>query len=273
MSSGRGEADVKKFAHSVHRIVRAAELLLPVIVGGLEIGELVRENGFALLPHALVSAFTNADVARVLWRAALVIYFLSWVIGADSDIEFQQEAYLVAPRGDTGGLTNRDIAIAVGIAIGFGVLCYVRDSYRGFAIALAGFWLANIASWRYLVRMLEPPIRESVAQCERENRYIELEKVRIVEHYILGEWQWWRFGIGTLLAIAMNLLAWRGVSIGYAAGSIFAFVVIVESWMWLMRWRGKYGIQLLEDLNQRYREKLASALPFAARRAKRPFRG
>jgi hypothetical protein len=250
------------------------ELLLPAIVGGLELGELVRENGFALLPQAIASAFTNTDVARVLWRAALVVYFLSWVIGADSDIEFQQEAYLVAPREETGGLTRTDIAMAVGIAIGFGVLCYVRNSYRGFALALTGFWIGNFLGWRYLTRMLEPPIRESIARCERGNRYIELEKVRIVEQYILGRWQWWRFGAGAVLAVGMNILAWKELSLGYAAFSIFAFVAIVESWIWLMRSRGKYGLRLLEDLSDRYGEKLATVAvtPSALRHLKRQLR-
>ena len=152
-----------------------------------------------------------------------------------------------------GALALRDIGVAVGIAAGFVILCWVRNSYRRFAAALAGFCLLNIVSWRYLVRLLEAPIRDSYAQYRRDASYIELEKLKIVRDYITDRWQWWRFAAGSLMVV-LNVLAWLDVKPGYAAPSIFAFVIIVESWIWFMRLRGKFALRLLDDFGERNRE-------------------
>ena len=234
--------------------MRLAEFFLPIVIASLEIGELIREGGFRQLPRALGEVVTNSDFATVLWRASLVLYFLSWVFGAESDIDAQEEVYLVAPR--EGTLSQQDIGVGIGIAVVFGVLCWVSDSYRAFALALTGFWIVNVVTWRYLVRLLAKPIRESRALYEREGRYIELERLRIAENYIAGNWQWWRFAIGAVLAIVMNGLAWFDLSRGYAAASIFAFVISVEAWIWLMRLRRKLALKALEEFGERYGEKL-----------------
>lgn len=254
MSPAGHGGGVKKFARSAHRLVRLAEFFLPIIIASLEVGELMREGGFRQLPRALAEVVTNADIATVLWRVSLVLYFLSWVLGAESDIDAQEEVYLVAPRGGT--LSEQDIGVGIGIAVVFGVLCWVSDNYRAFALALTGFWVVNIVTWRYLMRLLATPIRESRALYEREGRYIELERLRVAENYIAGNWQRWRFAIGALLAIVMNGLAWFDLSHGYAAASIFVFVTSVEAWMWLMRLRRKLALEALEEFGERYGEKL-----------------
>ena len=234
--------------------MRLAEFFLPIVIASLEIGELIREGGFRQLPRALGEVVTNSDFATVLWRVSLVLYFLSWVLGSESDIDAQEEVYLVAPR--EGTLSQQDIGVGIGIAVVFGVLCWVSDNYRDFALALTGFWIVNIVTWRYLVRLLATPIRESHTLYEREGRYIELERLRVAENYIAGNWQRWRFAIGALLAIVMNGLAWFDFGRGYAAASIFVFVISVEAWMWLMRLRRKLALKALEEFGERYGEKL-----------------
>ena|SRR5579864_1264683 len=254
MSPAGHGGGIKKFASSAHRLVRLAEFFLPVIIASLEVGELIREGGVRQLPLELGKVVTNADFATVLWRASLVLYFLSWVLGAESDIDAQEEVYLVAPR--EGTLSTQDIGVGLGIAVVFGVLCWVSNNYRAFAVALTGFWIVNVITWRYLVRLLATPIHESRALYERDARYIELERLRIAENYIAGNWQQWRFAIGALLAIVMNGLAWFDLSRGYAAASIFVFVLSVEAWMWLMRLRRKLALKALEEFGERYGEKL-----------------
>lgn len=256
MARAKHEHEVKSFAHGTRTLVKIIEYSLPVIVGGLELGELIHDRGIERLPEALRHAITNPDFSTVLWKAALVIYFFSWVLGADSDTEMQADIYLNAPHG--GRLTKQDIGAILGIAVGFGILCYVSDSYRGFAVVLTLFWGFNILAWRYMVGVLQGPIRQSYASYGRTARYIDIEKVRVVERYIDGTWQWWRFGVGAALALAMDALAFFvDVPEGYAHGTIFFFVIFVEGWIWLMRWRTKVSLKVLEDLNERYGDKLA----------------
>jgi uncharacterized membrane protein len=223
----------------------------------LELRDLIKEKGITRLPDALRDAFTNPDVSTILWKAALVLYFFSWVFGAESDTEMQADVYLAAPH--EGRLTKQDIGVMLGIAIGFAVLCVVSDNYRGFALALTGFWLFNVIAWRYMVRALKTPIHQSYVKYGQDKQYVEMEKLRVVERYVAGRWQWWRFAAGAILAAAMDALSFFDLGQGFAQGSIFFFVVFVESWMWIMRAKTKVALRALDDLSERYGEKLAGS--------------
>jgi hypothetical protein len=248
---------VKTFAQGTHRLVWWIETSLPLIIGGLEVRDLIKEEGIGQLPYKLQQAFANPDISTVLWKTALVIYFFSWVFGADSDTEMQSEVYLAAPH--KGRLGKQDLGVMLGIVAGFVVLCIVGNNHRWFALALTGFWTINILAWRYMVRMLKTPLHQSYVTYGRAKQYVEMEKLRAVERYITGEWQWWRFAIGAVLAAAMNVFAFVELRPGYAEASIFFFVVFVESWMWLMRVRTKLSLRVLDDLSERYGEKLAGS--------------
>lgn len=256
MARAKHHDEVKTFAHGAQRLVKIIEYTLPVVVGGLELRELIHQEGIERLPEALAHAFTNPDFSTVLWRTALVIYFFSWVLGAESDTEMQADVYLAAPHG--GRLTKQDAGVILGIAAGFAVLCVVSDSYRGFALALTGFWAINLIAWRYMVRVLKTPIHQSYVKYGREGRYVDMERLRAVEGYVDGGWQWWRFAVGWLVALAMDGLAFFfDLPAAYAQGSIFFFVVFVEGWIWIMRSRTKLALRVLDDFSDRYGEKLA----------------
>jgi hypothetical protein len=257
MARAKHEHEVKTFAHGTRFLIKLIEYSLPVILGGLELGELIREHGFLELPQVLQHAITNPALSTVLWRTALVIYFLSWMLGGESDTEMQADVYLTAPHG--GRLTKLDIGAIVGLAVGFGILCYVSSKdYRWAAVALTGFWAFNVLVWRYMVGVLKGSIHQSYVNYGRSRRYIDMEKVRVAERYIDGNWQWWRFGVGAVLALAMDALVFFvDLPEGYAHGSILFFVVVVEAWIWWMRSRTKVSLNVLEDLSERYGEKLA----------------
>jgi hypothetical protein len=86
-----------------------------------------------------------------------------------------------------------------------------------------------------------------------------MEKLRAVERYVTGRWQWWRFGAGFILAAAMNVLSYFDLGRGYAEASIFFFVVFLESWIWIMRSRTRLSLRVLDQLTDRYGEKLAQS--------------
>ncbi len=251
--------EVKTFAHGTRTLLKVIEILLPVIVAGIELRELIHHGGIERLPEALAHAVANPDFSTVLWKTALVIYFLSWVLGGESDTEMQEDVYIGAPHG--GRLNTLDIGVILGIALGFGVLCVVSDNYRGFALALTAFWAINVVAWRYMVGVLKGAIRQSASHYGRTREYIDLEKLRIIERYVDGRWQWWRFAVGGALVLALvALVFFAHVPEAYAQGAIFFFVVFVEAWIWIMRARTKLSLNVLEDLSERYGDKLAARL-------------
>ncbi|MGH7770162.1 MAG: hypothetical protein ACREQP_22145, partial [Candidatus Binatia bacterium] len=207
------------------------------------------------LPLKLQQAFASPDISTVLWKSALVIYFFSWVFGANSDTEMQSEVYLAAPH--EGRMTKEDVGVMLGIVAGFVVLCIAGNNHRWFALALTGFWTINVLAWRYMVGALKTPIRQSYVKYGRAKQYVEMEKLRAVEHYATGRWQWWRFAAGALLAAAMNVFAFVEVGPGYAEASIFFFVIFVEAWIWIMRQKTKLALRVLDDLTDHYGDKLA----------------
>jgi hypothetical protein len=257
MAREKNRHGVKTFAQGTRRLVWWIETSLPVIIGTLEVRELIKEEGIGHLPQKLQQAFASPDIATVLWKTALVIYFFSWVFGADSDTEMQSEEYLAAPH--EGRLTKQDIGVMLGIVAGFVVLCVVGNNHRWFALALTGFWAINVVGWRYMVAALKTPIHQSYVKYGRAKQYVEMEKLRAVERYATGEWQWRRFAIGAVLAAAMNVFAFVEPRPGYAEASIFIFVVFVESWMWIMRSRTKLSLRVLDDLSERYGDKLVES--------------
>jgi hypothetical protein len=257
MARAKHPGGVKTFAHGTNRLVRLVEFSLPVIVGGLELRDLIHQQGITRLPDTLLHAFANPDISIVLWKVALVIYFFSWVFGAESDTDMQSEVYLAAPH--EGRLTKQDIGVMVGIAVGFAVLCMVSDNYRWFALALTGFWTINVLAWRYMVGALKTPIHQSYVKYGRAKQYVAMEKLRAVERYITGRWQWWRFAAGAVLAVAMDVLSFFPLGRGYAEASIFFFVVFMESWIWIMRSRTRLSLRVLDGLTERYGEKLAQS--------------
>jgi uncharacterized membrane protein len=138
-------------------------------------------------------------------------------------------------------------------------LCLVSDNYRWFALALTAFWTINLFGWRYMVGVLKTPIHQSYVKYGRAKEYVEMEKLRAVERYLTGNWQWWRFAAGAILAVAMDALSFFDLGQGFAQGSIFFFVVFVESWMWIMRAKTKISLRALDDLSERYGEKLTGS--------------
>jgi hypothetical protein len=66
--------------------------------------------------------------------------------------------------------------------------------------------------------------------------------------------------VGAALALAMDALVFFiDLPEGYAHGSILFFVVVVEAWIWWMRSRTKVSLNVLEDLSERYGDKLAAS--------------
>ncbi|HEY3302778.1 MAG TPA: hypothetical protein VGL70_04480 [Candidatus Binatia bacterium] len=57
----------------------------------------------------------------------------------------------------------------------------------------------------------------------------------------------------------MDVFAFFHPVYGYAEASIFFFVIFVESWIWIMRARTRLALRVLDELTDRYGEKIAQS--------------
>jgi hypothetical protein len=111
-----------------------------------------------------------------------------------------------------------------------------------------------------MVRALKAAIRQSYVKYGKAGEYIDMERVRVVELYVDGRWQWWRFAVGGALVLGLDALVFfADLPPAYAQGAIFFFVMFVEAWIWIMRARTKLALSVLNDLSERYGEKLAAS--------------
>lgn len=86
-----------------------------------------------------------------------------------------------------------------------------------------------------------------------------------MRHYIDGEWQKWRFGIGGVMIAAIAYVAYFGVPVLMSEYRIFSdrdralgvliliYVCGVESWIWIERLKLSLARRTLFPLNEQFR--------------------
>jgi len=201
---------------------------------------------------------------RVIWELAIVIYFASWIYGSKYDTTNQEIVYLMVPNRGKLPLHYAGILFTIGIL--FGVLAWM-NTFRQFAVALGVFWCFNILSWHFFARsVLARTFSESSERYKQLNDFFGLEQLLNIQRYIAGQWQWWRFGVGSVLVVAMLVFSFTNSAellaralgaqalAGYApAMAILTFVLVVESWMWFMRIKTGVSQIILDELARQYR--------------------
>jgi hypothetical protein len=101
-----------------------------------------------------------------------------------------------------------------------------------------------------------------------------LERLSLVESYMVGKWHWYRFiALGALLLIidvlcfidpiraflgALIESAVPGLKTGLATSllpvlAIVAFIVVAEGWKWMLRINMRTALQVISDLKKKYR--------------------
>ncbi|OEU75377.1 MAG: hypothetical protein BA874_09100 [Desulfuromonadales bacterium C00003068] len=218
--------------------------------------------GWLKLHGVSLIALTSSPVANFLLMITMIIYFFSWVFGALWDAHDQALVYLTSPN--KGRLPIMAIGLMIIITVVFGILCWI-NSYRDFAMVLGAFWLINLIAWLFLVSNISKKAFDLSSNILKANEdTIELVSLNIVRDYIEGKWQWWRFMLGGLLILCINVLAnttapsliketTSALSEEFImVFSIFLFVTVVESWIWLARVKRRVSLNLLTTLRNKY---------------------
>jgi hypothetical protein len=208
---------------------------------------------------------------EVLRKGTLAVYYASWIFGTNFDLTAQQAVYVKDPG--RGAMSKVAIAALLSFAVVAAVLLWASDSDQRFAGALAIFLAANIAGWAYIVRRVKPIIDASGKYYKAERDFAEFERLHIVANYISGNWQWHRFAVMcVLVAIVLFACFTRAPTViealvrnfmstlpsGIVSSllpdlSLILFVLIAETWIWIMRARTQAFLNVIFVLKKIYR--------------------
>lgn len=212
----------------------------------------------------LLRFLTGATAEQVRYPA-LVAYAVSWAYAMLVDTRIQRTVYRDDPEG--GKLTFRRwalIAAVLGLAI---YLFWAIQTEAQFVFALNAFFFANVLLWWLAVKIVVRPLidtnrcRHYETEAERTR---QLEKLGILDTYITGYWQWFRFAVMFLIILLLDLLflvsAVRN-SVGESLESVLPwipvgranallvsttfvlFVFVAETWNWTQRARAARRIR------------------------------
>ncbi len=242
--------EVIRQGRSARTAINAVALILALAFAWLKF------KGIPFTP--VVETFT----ATVLLHSALGIYYFSWMFGLINDTHEQELVY-------TQPLKNVAIhCLIFGLLffLAFGGLCYVKTEYS-FSLVLGIFLVGNVLSWQYYVKIfLKATTKATRADFTSNRDYISLEYLRtIYDDYLCGVWQWKRFATG---GIIISLIAILAIYPGpprsvieiiqpvqpntLIASLLLLFVLVMESWIWMRRFRVKNNIALLGDIQGKY---------------------
>ena len=229
-------------------LVKGAALVLVFVFGWLQ---------FKGVEFAPIAKELPADVV---FKTSLALYYMCWVAGLLSDTDTQEGVYSKQPASGLMPL----VTTAVLLTAVFGLMCWAATTYQRFAIVLTVFFLINIVTWWYLAfKFLPTTVRDSQVAF-RDDPFKSEKLVLVYDRYLAGRWQWLRFAAGGIVVAAIDVLAFSeaahlvGAALGgissdlTMAGLLLAFVVLMESWIWLVRLRLWTALRFLDHLAGRY---------------------
>lgn len=218
--------------------------------------------GFLQISGIEPELFKNDEFADVLMKIALLIYYLAWLNGTLMDLKDEEAIFILPPN--KGKFTFSAIVTMIILAIIFFFLCSFK-SKRIFVLILDVFMIVNIYSWQYLIKFISNSVKENKELYNIENKNFKFIYLRLmVDNYLKGNWQWWRFGVGILILIGTNILVFTDLSLIISSDlklksaelvkaiGFLIFIAATEGWIWYMRVQRRASIELIESLDEEY---------------------
>jgi hypothetical protein len=204
-------------------------------------------------------------------RIALAIYYACWVAGTSVDANIQKEVYRRDPLH--GSIPREAIAAVVGLFAAAALLLWASTSDERTSLALIPFLAIDIIGWRIILRRVGPIISDTADDYRRANQFYRLEQLEIVRSYITGRWHWVRFALMALIVFTANLFCFSPTARSavsralhdllpmHSPGAISAllpvaalclFIVLAETWIWVLRARNAIALRTIAALARRY---------------------
>ena len=203
----------------------------------------------------------NQDVAKVMFKISLILYFWGWAHGTIFDLSDEEQVLVVAPN--RGELTRTGILLIILLAAVFCALCMFQTPI-GISITLSFFFILDYIGWRYLINFTKKSINESRSKYEKYEMLIGNTYLDILENYISGDWKRVKYVVMFVFLVLINILVYTSLSmrinqfIGlpfqdfYLYFTILLYVLVSESCQWYMRIKRRWLLKLVDEIYKNY---------------------
>jgi hypothetical protein len=208
-----------------------------------------------------------------LLRFIAAIYYFSWVFGSSFDVRLQQAVYVSDPS--KGRLTWKAIVAVLVLLVAGTLLLWASNSPKRFVVMLNMLVMADLVTWQFLfIARTAPIIRASKELYTKQNEFVDLERLNIVENYMMGKWHWYRFAVLGAILLVVDLIslidpirvlvsnlvesAAPALKQGLAASllpvlAIMLFVIVGEGWKWILRLKIRTALDVISALKVKYK--------------------
>ncbi len=218
-----------------------------------------------------IASIVTSDTPDVIWRGALIVYYLSWTAGLLFDTDIQEVHYVTVPNKGKWSLHTYGVVLILVVVAA--ALCLTEGNIEWFAIVLSVFVFVDHLSWRYLIWYMKPAVDKSEKAYRNRGDWFATEKLNVVVNQIEGGWKWWRLCIGIPIVLILDAFAFNETVRQYltnitrsvvpnisdtdasflcASILVMAFVIAVETWHWVIRINTIVAIRLLKNLSAKF---------------------
>jgi len=138
-------------------------------------------------------------------------------------------------------------------------ILFKNNEHKWVIVLIDVLWVFNIPLWLYFIKhFIKPMAKKSLEDCSKNRNYAGIKRIEIMESYLVGKWQKWRFGAGLAYLLIVDLFYvgfLRNTDDGttHLAIPICGFVLAAEGWVWLMRFKVKFALECVDEIVDRYR--------------------
>lgn len=259
-------SELKEEAESMSNIFKRTKLLIKYFGGALVLIFTFLELSSLIDPKELIPMFTE-KFSNIFFKVVIALYYLSWVAGTSKDVDDEEFTFLIAPN--KGKLTNTAIGTMITLTVLFGCLCWA-NTYKLFAIALTVFYIFNIISWHIIKSFIKESLEKSIEKYEEGNDHLGAFKIKRIQYFLWGNWQTYRFIIGAILLLVVDVLAFTDISQTIKqllklpsaefviALSFFIYVGVLEIWIWCLRIERSISFNVVKKIKSYETYKLQS---------------
>jgi|HubBroStandDraft_6_1064221.scaffolds.fasta_scaffold365908_1 hypothetical protein len=237
------------------------------IIGGI----LLVFFGWLQLRFVPILTYVQNTPPEALVKAALIIYYASWITGATFDTRIQDKVYISDPK--RGEITLNLIAAIVGFFVVAFALVWASSHQQYFAVVLLSFVVLNITGWALIIARVKPIIEATRSNFLVRDNFFRIEQLRLIEEHMTGKWQIHRFAAMLAVVLVAILIYYSSATrfflarliesspIGLPSNTVaellpatmyLTFVVMAESWIWIKRENVRSTLFALDRLRKRY---------------------
>lgn len=207
-----------------------------------------------------ITSLINTNSAAILMKSALIIYYLSWILGTSVDLQDEDHTLIIAPNG--GKLTKMAIGIILMMGLLFAILCW-SDNFKVFSLSLFIFLLIDFLGNIYLNKFIKKAFKDSESIFISNNNYYGYKSLQTIKHFLNGAYVKWRYMIGFILIIILIILSYTNISVLLSnflkiekqlilSFLFLIYVLTIEVWIWYQRLTRKIKLLILNDINQEF---------------------